>query len=182
MNPAVSSLSAIRIRPLQPGDLEQVLTLAASSSLAPQWPRQSYLDLLSAAPPSGPRRISLVIDGKYRESEPGDFEHAKSGVQGFAVAAILDVDRSSELESIVIHPGARNRGLGGRLLDSLLLLASACAGIMRLEVRASNAAAIALYRSRGFRQNGRRPAYYRTPSEDAILFERLLHPGATLLD
>ena len=38
-----------------------------------------------------------------------------------------------------------------------------------LEVRVSNAPAIALYRSFGFRETGRRPRYYDEPVEDALL-------------
>ena len=38
-----------------------------------------------------------------------------------------------------------------------------------LEVRASNATAIALYQRFGFRPEGRRPRYYTHPEEDALL-------------
>jgi ribosomal-protein-alanine N-acetyltransferase len=38
-----------------------------------------------------------------------------------------------------------------------------------LEVRESNAAARALYAKVGFREEGRRPRYYRDPDEDAVL-------------
>ena len=40
---------------------------------------------------------------------------------------------------------------------------------MTLEVRPSNAAAIALYTSFGFRDTGRRPGYYQDNGEDAII-------------
>jgi [ribosomal protein S18]-alanine N-acetyltransferase len=40
---------------------------------------------------------------------------------------------------------------------------------MDLEVRASNAAAIRLYRGAGFLETGNRRAYYRDPEEDAVL-------------
>ena len=41
-----------------------------------------------------------------------------------------------------------------------------------LDVRESNAPARALYAACGFRESGRRSAYYRAPREDAILMER----------
>ena len=40
-----------------------------------------------------------------------------------------------------------------------------------LEVRASNAPAIALYTKYGFEKVGLRPAYYRHPTETAILMD-----------
>ena len=40
-----------------------------------------------------------------------------------------------------------------------------------LEVRASNAGAIGLYGSRGFKQIARIPRYYRAPSEEAVVME-----------
>jgi ribosomal-protein-alanine N-acetyltransferase len=40
-----------------------------------------------------------------------------------------------------------------------------------LEVRDSNVAARRLYEGAGFQENGRRPAYYRNPDEDAVLYE-----------
>lgn len=66
----------------------------------------------------------------------------------------------------------RGRGIGGRLLDALI----ACgrqAGLERilLEVRPSNAPALALYHSRGFVTLGRRNGFYRDPPEDALILE-----------
>jgi ribosomal-protein-alanine N-acetyltransferase len=43
------------------------------------------------------------------------------------------------------------------------------AGEVELEVRAGSAGAIALYERRGFVAVGRRPGYYRSPVEDAVL-------------
>ena len=49
--------------------------------------------------------------------------------------------------------------------------------MLTLEVRASNAAAIALYRSCGLGSIGRRPNYYRQPPEDALLLARAFDSG-----
>lgn len=43
---------------------------------------------------------------------------------------------------------------------------------MTLEVRPSNAAAIALYTRFGFREAGRRRNYYDLPKEDALILTR----------
>ena len=41
-----------------------------------------------------------------------------------------------------------------------------------LEVRPSNASALALYTTQGFQQVGRRPKYYQKPTEDALLLTK----------
>lgn len=74
-----------------------------------------------------------------------------------------------EILHLVVHPTARRRGLGGALLDRLLTEGRAqgvCA--VHLEVRVSNQPALELYRSRGFREEGRRRAYY-GDGEDALI-------------
>ena len=43
---------------------------------------------------------------------------------------------------------------------------------LTLEVRVSNAPAIALYEKLGFVQVGRRPNYYRSPKEDALILKK----------
>ena len=43
---------------------------------------------------------------------------------------------------------------------------------LTLEVRKSNAPAIALYEKYGFQQAGLRPGYYQNPREDAVIMTR----------
>lgn len=71
----------------------------------------------------------------------------------------------------------QRRGLGRELLEFILGLArDSAAGRVYLEVRPSNAAAIALYENAGFTQIGLRRGYYPSPggSEDALVMERVL--------
>lgn len=74
------------------------------------------------------------------------------------------------ISNVAVAPEYRRRGVARKLLERL---ERRCRDLklsfMTLEVRASNAPAIALYESRGFRQVGRRKNYYKTPTEDAIL-------------
>lgn len=58
---------------------------------------------------------------------------------------------------LVVRRSHWGRGVGGRLLDALLGWARAHAGVrkIKLRVRADNTAAIALYRARGFVEEGR---------------------------
>ena len=63
-----------------------------------------------------------------------------------------------------------------RLLLGELIATCRARGVREvgLEVRASNAAAQALYRTHGFRLTGLRRDYYRRPDEDALLMARSL--------
>lgn len=79
-----------------------------------------------------------------------------------------------------VHPDHRRRGVGRRLLLRLSEMAIGLrATCMTLEVRASNLAAQALYRSFGFEVSGRRIAYYSDDGEDALVMTtpRLSDPG-----
>jgi ribosomal-protein-alanine N-acetyltransferase len=76
-----------------------------------------------------------------------------------------------EIHDVAVHPAQRRRGLARALLARAMELAAATgAEVAHLEVRAENAAAIALYRQVGFEQVGRRAGYYTSPVEDALLF------------
>jgi [ribosomal protein S18]-alanine N-acetyltransferase len=74
---------------------------------------------------------------------------------------------------LVVAEDRRRRGLGRWLLGYVLDRA-ARRGADRafLEVRRSNEAAIALYRSVGFTVRAERRDYYREPGEDALVLEK----------
>ncbi len=94
---------------------------------------------------------------------------------GYLFAMIMPPE--CEILRIAVSPLARRRGCGRALLAAL---AAQCAAedtdLMLLDVRAGNAAAIALYTAVGFAPTGRRRDFYRAPREDAILMERRLSP------
>jgi ribosomal-protein-alanine N-acetyltransferase len=76
----------------------------------------------------------------------------------------------SELESVAVSPTARRQGIArALLLAAMAWTYQSGAQSMELEVRSSSEGALALYRSLGFAEQGRRRAYYQNPSEDAIL-------------
>jgi ribosomal-protein-alanine N-acetyltransferase len=145
----------VQIRPMTAADMARVMEIAASLPEAPQWPEAAYPDALN--PESTPRRIAFVASGPRSEN-----------VQGFTVASLLPPQ--AELESIAVAAGSQRRGLG-RMLFGALLNELRAAGVLEivLEVRASNRAAVAFYRSAGFCQTGLRRAYYVYPIEDAVL-------------
>jgi len=89
---------------------------------------------------------------------------------GYAVM-MLAVDEA-ELLDIAIDKGHQRQGIGRKLLESVLSLARhENMRRMVLEVRATNHAAITLYRASGFEQIGLRRDYYPASNgrEDAIL-------------
>ena len=89
-------------------------------------------------------------------------------VVGFAGVWLM-VDEA-HITTFGVHPTWRRRGVGRRLLVGVMELALELrAAHLTLEVRASNAAAQALYRSFGFSVTGRRPAYYTDDGEDALI-------------
>lgn len=70
---------------------------------------------------------------------------------------------------------ARRRGVGRALMDAAEARGRARgARLSTLEVRRSNAPAIALYRAIGYRQAGVRPNYYAEEREDAIVMAKTL--------
>ena len=78
----------------------------------------------------------------------------------------------AELLRIAVDPAHRGRGLGRLLLEACQReLAEEGLVHLFLEVRVSNAAAIQLYRTCGWKPCGRRPGYY-PDGEDAALFQR----------
>lgn len=79
----------------------------------------------------------------------------------------------AELFRIAVYPEYRNRGIASQLMhkmDEELLQRGAY--VNRLEVRAGNASAIALYHKFGFEEIAMRKEYYSMPTEDAILMEK----------
>jgi len=93
-------------------------------------------------------------------------------VIGLALGAI--VADEMEVLVLVVDPASRRAGVGATLLGALLDRARA-RGVVRcfLEVRAGNAAAIALYTREGFVEVGVRRGYYRD-GQDARLMASVL--------
>jgi ribosomal-protein-alanine N-acetyltransferase len=132
-----------------------VLEIAGSLKEAPHWPRSAYQAALE--PEAALPRLALV-------AEAGD-----SGlVVAFTVAGLLPPQ--AELELIAVDSACQRQGLAKFLFATLAAeLRNAKITEIILEVRASNQAALGLYRRLGFIESGRRSRYYHEPVEDAIL-------------
>ena len=76
----------------------------------------------------------------------------------------------TDMMNIAVRPDCRRQGIAAALIEELVSrLKERGSHILRLEVRESNAPAIALYNSMGFTQLGIRKNYYRNPKENALI-------------
>ena len=97
-------------------------------------------------------------------------EGGEGKVLGYAgVQVVLD---EGYINNVAVDPRFRRQGVAGQLVEAFLRFGAARLAFLTLEVRASNAPAIALYTKYGFRPAGRRKNYYRHPTEDAIIMTR----------
>jgi ribosomal-protein-alanine N-acetyltransferase len=139
-----------QVREAGQGDLPAIIALASACHGAPAWSEAMWARVLRDA-----ARVTFVAE--------------QDGVLlGFVVASYIVV--GSEIESVAVRSEARGRGLGRQLCGRAMAWArEQGADEMHLEVRASNMAALRLYRALGFVEQGRRRGYYRDPAEDAVL-------------
>jgi len=94
----------------------------------------------------------------------------EKGGQVFGVLQWCNLGEEVEILDLAVDPDCRRQGHAAFLLRNFLRCTAESAGKkIFLEVRESNAAAIALYQKFGFEISGRRPHYYRNPEEDALL-------------
>ena len=80
------------------------------------------------------------------------------------------VMQEADMMNIAVADSHRRRGIARRLVDELIGQLDAYQ--LTLEVRTSNAPAIALYETMGFSQVGLRKNYYRKPREDALILRK----------
>ena len=79
----------------------------------------------------------------------------------------------TDMMNVAVDPAYRRQGVGEKLILSLVeALKEKESHSLTLEVRASNAPAIALYEKLQFLPVGRRPNYYRNPREDALILRK----------
>lgn len=140
----------LRIVPMTPANLPQVVALEKIC-----FPSEAWSEAVYRAALDDPNTVILLAEGE------------DGALLGYAVLyTVLD---EGNLDNIAVAPDARRNGVADALLSALTSYAREHLARLMLEVRASNAPALALYRKYGFAEVGRRKNYYQNPREDAIL-------------
>lgn len=148
--------ASLRIRRAVPADLDDLVELELRTFIHDRISRAQYRRHLESD-------TALVLAARWRKQLIG--------------AGLLFFRRNSRvarLYSLAIVEEARGHGLGVRLLEACERAARQrrCQH-MRLEVRADNPRAIALYQRMGYAPIGRRTGYY-ADGTDALRFEKRL--------
>ncbi len=144
--------SSFTIRPLGYSDLPQVIAIERRAFSTPWSLAMFVLELSKAAGV----RLGAVDD-------------ATGKLLGYLVCARYHT--VWHLMNVAVDPDLRRRGIGLALLEQMIERAGPDEQYT-LEVRTSNAPAIALYERLHFRSSGTRPRYYRDTGEDAMIMWR----------
>jgi ribosomal-protein-alanine N-acetyltransferase len=145
---------ATRIRSLRYSDLPQVIAIERRAFSTP-WSLAMFV--LELSKPAG---ICLAAIEDER-------------LAGYLICSRYD--QAWHLMNVAVDPVRRRRGLATALLAQMIERAGADAPLT-LEVRTSNAGAIALYERFGFRAAGTRRRYYHDTGEDALIMWRTSDP------
>ena len=144
----------VELRPMQPADLDAVLAIEYRVCAFP-WSRANFADSMASSYSCWVCRVDQQLAGYF--------------------VLMLAVDEA-HLLTIAIAESHQRCGLGARLLRQAMSVGRAGgATTLLLEVRPSNAKALAMYRHFGFAQVGVRRGYYPAEGgrEDALV---LTHP------
>jgi ribosomal-protein-alanine N-acetyltransferase len=137
--------------------IADLIRIGEETNLSP-WSAQSYLEEIR-----NPNAIMLRLVSDENETI------------GFVVGRLvaggeMEIRTDAEIYNIAVVDRRQREGCGQKLLDSFLQTATQNgAAHVWLEVRESNAKAIAFYQRNGFKQIKTRPNFYQDPREAAIL-------------
>jgi ribosomal-protein-alanine N-acetyltransferase len=141
----------LTIRRLVYSDLPQVIAIERRSFPTP-WSLAMFV--LELSKPSG---ICLAAMDGHR-------------LVGYLVCSRYD--QVWHVMNVAVDPVLRRRGIATTLVERLFEQADRPGGQYTLEVRPSNAAAIAMYEGFGFEHSGMRRGYYQDDKEDALIMWR----------
>ena len=94
------------------------------------------------------------------------------GEKIIGICGVIDLQGEGDVSNVAIASSMRGRGFGSYMVRYVL---DECRKMgmseFTLEVRVSNAPAIALYKNTGFTEVGIRPKFYERPTEDALMMK-----------
>lgn len=114
------------------------------------------------------------------ENQCAAFLVAEDSVSGrvLGYAGLMVVADEGYITNVAVFPEYRRQGIAAQILQVFVQFAEANRlAFLTLEVRPSNAAAIALYQGFGFKEVGRRKNYYDLPKEDALILTKYFETG-----
>ncbi len=150
----------IAVRAANTTDLDRIDAIEVASFTADRFARRNLARMLR-----GDRTRFLLADGS-------------GGAGGYLALSFRRGSRVARIYSLAVAPDSRRQGIAEALVKAGLALASALdRPLVRLEVRAGNAAAINLYEGLGFRLHDRRNAYYED-GETALVLQARTGPDA----
>ncbi|WP_109051543.1 N-acetyltransferase [Azospirillum sp. TSA6c] len=168
-NPVHCDAACIGIRHAESADIPALLAIEEQSFATDRMTQRNFRYAI--------RQAKGVVLVAYRQvpkvqERPPSYQPGGYGVVGFHAGTPF-----ARLTSFAVAPDKRGQGLGRSLLAALEKAAAdhGCRG-MRLEVRADNSAAIALYTAAGYRCFSTYPDYYEDGMA-ALRLEKLLGPG-----
>jgi [ribosomal protein S18]-alanine N-acetyltransferase len=153
----VQRSGAVVVRRAVAADLDRVMEIDRATVHVSHWSRAAYEKYEGESRDLFFHRCLLVAaDGL--------------NVIGFVAGSFLEGDDAALFENLAVDAEWRREGVAKALCTAFIDWARAEGAVdVNLEVRASNAAARALYAGFQFVEQGRRKKYYSDPEEDAVL-------------
>ena len=142
------------IQDMQPEDVDEVVKIETWSFSDP-WSKENFLAELDLP-------FSWVWAAKLDEELVG-------------YCCCWEIEEELQIANLAVHQNFRNQGVGKKILQEILN--RACQKKIKkvtLEVRESNQFGLKLYHAFGFAEIGRRKRYYQKPTEDGLIFAKIL--------
>ena len=148
-------MEGLTIHPLAQDDVEAVVRITRATPEAAQWIDAEF------------SRVARV--------ESPEMQAWVADLAGDCVGFVVTRRAADEIEilNLAVEGAQRGKGIGWQLVEQALVAARETGAARAfLEVRESNQVAVSLYMRHGFRQAGRREAYYSAPEEAALILAR----------